>query len=264
MADYTLRMGEAELSRYRMMAGAALTHEAEHLAAAGVTSGAVVADVGCGPAAMSVELARLVGPSGRVVAVEREDDAIATARQVVEQSGARNVELVQADATDTGIAPGSVDVAMTRHVLAHNGGDEQRIVDHLASLAREGGAVYLVDVDLAAIRSLHADADLADLNERYVQFHRDRGNDPQVGLRLRELLRDAGLSSITHAGFYNIIEAPPGVRAPAWAARQAMVEQGTVTQADVDRWTAAFERNDAAEVRPTIFAPVFVGVGRKV
>lgn len=36
-------------------------------------------------------------------------------------------------------------------------------------------------------------ADLEDLNDAYVEFHRSRGNDPQVGLRLDELLAAAGL-----------------------------------------------------------------------
>src|SRR5690349_19087029 len=139
MVDYTLRMSDAEIGRYRLMAREALDHETPQLVAAGVTTGAVVADVGSGPAAMAVEIAALVGPTGRVLAVEREDDAIAAAHQVIEQSGASNIELLRANATDTGIAPGSVDVAMTRHVLAHNGGDEQRIVDHLASLVHSGG-----------------------------------------------------------------------------------------------------------------------------
>ena len=46
-----------------------------------------------------------------------------------------------------GPAPGHFDVAVLRHVLAHNGGGEQAIVDHLARLVRPGGHVYLLDVD---------------------------------------------------------------------------------------------------------------------
>lgn len=263
MADYTLQVSAAEVGRYRLMAQNALAHEAQQLGAAGVTTGAVVADVGCGPAAMTVELAALVGPSGRAIGVEREDEAMAAARQVVEQAGASNVELRQATATNTGIAPESLDVAMTRHVLAHNGGDEQNIVDHLASLVRSGGAVYLVDVDVSAMRVKGADPQLADMTDRYVAFHIGRGNDPRVGLRLTDLLADAGLDVLSYVGFYNIVAAQPGLRPPAWAAREAMVAQGTVTQEDVERWGAALERMDAAPVPPTLFAPVFVAVGRK-
>jgi predicted O-methyltransferase YrrM len=105
---------------------------------------------------MSVLLAAEVGPNGRVIGIERDERALAAARSVVEQSGVANVEVRAGDAAGTGIEAGSVDVAMMRHVLAHNGGHEQSIVDHLATLPRTGGAVYLVDVDLTAFRMIDA------------------------------------------------------------------------------------------------------------
>lgn len=263
MADYTLAMSETEIARYRIMAQQALAEETRQLALAGIAEGAVVADVGCGPAAMSVELATMVAPTGRVIGVEREDEALAAARQVIAESGAENVELRQGTATETGIDPGSVDVAIMRHVLAHNGGDEQAIVDHLASLVRPGGAVYLVDVDLTGLRMLGSDPELHDLVDRYAAFHAARGNDPMVGLRLGKLLAGAGLDVEGFTGSYNIIEIPPGIRPPSWAARDAMLAQGAATEADIERWGAAFERLDAAIERPTLFAPLFVGIGRK-
>jgi SAM-dependent methyltransferase len=263
MADYTLAVSEAEIARYRLMAQTALAGESGQLALAGVGTGATVADVGCGPAAMSVEIGAIVGPTGRVIGVEREEEALAAARQVVAESGLGNVELKQGTATGTGIAAGTVDVAMMRHVLAHNGGDEQRIVDHLTSLVRPGGTVYLVDVDLTGLRILDSDPELADLTEVYAAFHAARGNDPMVGLRLAKLLAASGLEVEDFTGSYNIIEMPPGMRPPLWAAREAMLAQGAATGADVERWGAAFERLDAAEVKPTIFAPNFVAIGRR-
>src|SRR3954471_21474718 len=125
MADYTLAMSDAEVARYRMMAASALRLETAQLRAAGVVPGAVVADVGCGPAAMTVELAAEVGPAGRIIGIERDEHALAAARSMVEQSGASNVELRAGTAAGTGVEPGSVDMVMMRHVLAHNGGQEQ-------------------------------------------------------------------------------------------------------------------------------------------
>ncbi len=263
MADYTLAVSDEEIARYRFMAQVALAGEQAELGLAGIAPGSVVGDVGCGPAAMSVELATLVGTTGRVIAVEREDQALAAARTVIAESGAENVELRQGTATATGIEPGSLDVVMMRHVLAHNGGDEQAIVDHLADLVRPGGSVYLVDVDLTGMRQLDMDPDLDDLVEVYAAFHAARGNDPQVGLRLGKLLARAGLEVATFVGRYSIIAVPPGIRPPLWAAREAMLAEGAATEADVARWGAAFERSDAATERPTFFAPSFVGVGRK-
>lgn len=70
---------------------------------------------------------------------------------------------------------------MCRHVLAHNGGHEAAIIAHLVELTRPGGAVYLVDVDGTAMRVHPQDPDLADLDARYTQMHRSRGNNVAIG-----------------------------------------------------------------------------------
>ncbi|MGY1702580.1 methyltransferase domain-containing protein [Geodermatophilus sp. SYSU D00766] len=262
MTDYALAVSDEEVERYRFMAERARSDEAELWERAGVVPGAVVADVGSGPAAVSVVLAGVVGPAGRVVAVEREDGARAQARRLIAASNAANVELLAGSATDTGIPPRSVDVVMVRHVLAHNGPDEQRIVDHLAQLVRPGGSVYLVDVDGTAFRVLDGDPDLEGLDDAYLELHRRRGNDLQTGLRLARLLDRAGLTVVLHEGRYTIARPPPGVRPPAWAARDALVAEGLATADDVRRWESALTRMDAATPRPTYFAPVFFAFGR--
>ena len=65
---------------------------------------------------------------------------------------------------------------MLRHVLAHNGGAEDAIVAHLATLVRPGGCLYLVDTDGTAIRFIPEaeHPDLIDLQERYLAFRAAR------------------------------------------------------------------------------------------
>src|SRR3712207_3890197 len=227
------------------MARRAQSDEAHLWQRAGIGPGAVVADVGCGPGAVSVVLAGVVTPGGRVIGVEPDDSVRATAAQLVAEAGVDNVELRPGTGTETGMAPASVDVVMMRHVLAHNGPDEQRIVDHLARLVRPGGSVYLVDTDGTAVRMLHTDPDLEDLGARYAELHCRRGNDLRTGLRLGQLLGRAGLEVLLHEGRYAITPVPSGLRPPSWAARDAMVAEGIASVDDLRRWEAAFERLDA-------------------
>lgn len=260
---YALELSEAELLRYQMMAEMALSTERDMWAAAGIVEGATVADVGCGPGAISVVLARLVGPGGRVWAVDREADAREAALAAAGRAGVDNVTVREGDAHDTGLAPGSVDTVMIRHVLAHNGGLEEAIVDHAATLVRPGGCVYLVDIEASAMRMRPGDPDLEDLNERYGQWHAARGNDLSVGLRLGELLAGAGLEVLHFAGRYQIISIVPGLRPPSWAAAGAMVAAGLASAADVVRWEAAFQRVHQADKPPTVFMPSFFAYGRR-
>ncbi len=243
MSDYALQLSDAEIARYRFMAEAAARDEREAWTAAGVTEGARVADVGCGPGAVSAALAGIVGPSGTVYAIDSDPHAVALGRRAAREAGVSNVVFAEGAATATGWSPESVDVVMLRHVLAHNGGQEQAIVDHLATLVRPGGCVYLVDVDLTAmrIRPPEAATGIADLADRYAEFHARLGNDLSVGLRLGELLSQAGLEQVNHRGRYQILRPPAGMRPPAWAARDQMLAAGVIDDADIDRWQAEFE-----------------------
>ena len=263
MTDYALKLSEDELARYQYMAESAAEKEVDMWAAAGVVAGAAVADVGCGPGAMSAVLARLVGPTGHVRAVDRDSDAVAAAQAAAQRAGLANLTVSVGDADDTGLEPGCVDVVMMRHVLAHNGGREQAVVDHLKSLVRPGGSVYLVDTDYSGVRSRPTDPDLADIAERYGRWHRDRGNDLSVGLRLGELLLAAGLEDVQHHGRYDVFSLPPGARHPSWAGRDALMADGLATEEDIERWDAAFVRTDALQPRPVTFVPMFLAFGRR-
>lgn len=261
---YALVLSDDEVRRYRAMAEGATAAERELWTLAGIGPGATVADIGCGPGAVSVMLAERVGPAGLVYAVDADRGAIERAAELARRSGLPQVRTMVADAAATGLAPASVDVAMLRNVLAHNGDRAQEIVAHAATLVRPGGCVYLVDVDGSAVRFRPANPDLADLHARYGRLHADRGNDIQIGLRLDELLEDVGLDVLSYTGRYSIMPLPSGVRSPAWAARTALLEAGLADAGDVERWDTAYRRMEAAPHPSTVFAPVFVGIGRRV
>ncbi|HKY66432.1 MAG TPA: hypothetical protein VJM49_08690, partial [Acidimicrobiales bacterium] len=165
-------------------------------------------------------------------------------------------------AAATGLPEAAFDVAMCRHVLAHNGGSEAAIVRHLSGLVRPGGAVYLVDVDLTGLR-LVPDHPAPDLDDRYRELLARRGSDLLVGLRLGALLDDAGLVVEAYRCSAPVIRLPAGIRPPSWAACDALVEAGLADPDDVARWDAAFTASDAADERPWLFAPVFLAVGRR-
>jgi SAM-dependent methyltransferase len=259
-SDYALRISDDELARYRLMAATAAVEEAADWAAAGITSGARVADVGCGPGALLALLADAVGPTGVAVGVDGDPEAVRWAREAIADLPQASVRV--GSATNTGLEPGSFDTVMCRHVLAHNAGGEAAIVEHLADLVRPGGRVYLVDVDLTGARMMPIDPGL-DINDAYLAFHARRGSDLMVGLRLGSLLEDAGLAVEQFRCATRLLRVPAGMRGPHWAARHAMVAEGAANEDDLDRWAAAFERMDRLPKRPWWFVPMFVAIGRR-
>jgi SAM-dependent methyltransferase len=260
---YPLGLDQTEVERYQLMAEQARAAEADLWEPAGIVAGARVADIGCGPGALLPALAAAVGPQGRVVAVDADPQAVAAASALVAAAGLTNVTVHPGRAEATGLAAGSLEVVMCRHVLAHNGGAEDVIVAHLATLVRPGGCLYLVDVDGTAIRVIPEaeHPDLVELQERYLAFRAARGDDNAAGLRLAGRLVRAGLELVEFRGRYVIRELSSGLRSPGWAARAAMVAAGMATAEDLRRWERAFE---ATARRPvTFFAPMFTAIGRR-
>ena len=114
---YALALSDTEVTRYQRMAERARITEADLWQRAGIVEGAQVADVGCRPGALLPALAGAVGPTGRVVVIDADPRAVATARAVVAASGLANVTVRQGRADRTGRPPESCDVVMLRHVL---------------------------------------------------------------------------------------------------------------------------------------------------
>ena len=265
MPDYTLRISEAELTRYKMMAALAATAEGEWWQEAGIVAGARVVDIGCGPAAVLVELARRIAPGGTIVGVDQSAESLEVARDVISEGGVDNAEVRQGDATATGLPEDEADVVNIRHVLAHNTPEGcAAIVAHARELLRPGGHLYLVDSDGSAFRSERpVDPDIQDLMDRYWQMLAHKGCERLAGPSLGAYAEDAGLRVVARHPRIDAIPLLPGLRPPAWAARQAMLDSGHATADDVARWEAAFERNDATPTTNFLFGPMYAVIARK-
>ena len=144
--DYSLGVDDAE--RARLLAQCAMHRtEAELLLdRVGLRPGDRALDLGCGPLGVLDLLAERVGPTGRVVGIDREKRYLAIARQELDARGLDGVELVAADATGTDLAPASFDLVHERLVL-NNVPQPAAVVDEMVRLTRPGGHVAVQDVD---------------------------------------------------------------------------------------------------------------------
>ena len=261
---YSLALSDQEVERYRFMAQMARVTEAAHWDQAGIVAGATIADIGCGPGLVLAELADVVGPGGQVLGVDREADAVDTARHLLDEAGATNVTVTRADAWATGIEPGSIDVVNIRHVLAHNTeANRRRIVSHAFDLLAPGGSMYLVDADLTGARMDPHDADVRDLMDRYCEHLRDTGRDAELGPTLGSLAESEGFTGVERHATFN---RPPAAafaatRPPAWAARGAMIASGHATATDVERWDRAL--TGFAETGLAVFIPIYSVIARR-
>lgn len=265
MADrYTLRLSDVEIERYRLMAERARRQEQEAWIAAGVTVGARVADIGCGPGAVLAELASLVGPTGFAVGVERDEDAIVAARSYLQARNAINARVIGGDAANTGLVTGTFDVVMMRHVLIHNGSRVAQILRHLLELLRTGGSLYLVESDLTAFRRVPPVPELDEEHARWQELVRREGNDVAIGAKLGHWVREIGLELVEFVGRFDILWGEEMVGCgPPRAARQALLDAGLASEEEARGWDAAGVRFMADRAGRYYCVPIFRATGRR-
>lgn len=260
---YALHLSEPERQRYREMARRARAHEGERWQRYGIVPGARVADIGCGPGAVLVQLAQLVAPGGSVVGVEPNPGARDAAMEEILTAGVDNASVLAGVGTATTLEPGSFDVVMIRHVLFHVGADLAAVLDHACSLLRAGGHLYVVDTDGTGTRLSVGDTDYEEQLTRYLAFQRSRGNNVDIGPRLGPLIAAAGLELVEHEGYINSI---PGrflaLGGPVVAARSDMLAGGAISEDDARRYDEAAARV-AATPHAVLFTSLYVAVGHK-
>jgi ubiquinone/menaquinone biosynthesis C-methylase UbiE len=156
-----------------------------------VESGASILELGCGTGEDAQELARLVGPSGRVVGADRSETVIAEARERV-ASTTLPVEFQVADAYDLPFPNATFDRCRADRVFHHLGHPHQALAE-LLRVTRPDGRVLLFDPDF---ETAIVDTPDRPLTRRLLNFFCDGFRDGWMGRRLPGLFREAGLTEI--------------------------------------------------------------------
>src|SRR2546423_3429472 len=121
---------------------------------AGIEAGMHVLDVGCGSGDVSFLAARMVGPAGEVVGLDRAPAAVAMATRRAAQLQLSNTRFIEGDPREISFAR-PFDAAVGRMVLmfCHDPSD---MVRKLAAHVRPGGVIAFQEVDFTGCRSLPA------------------------------------------------------------------------------------------------------------
>ena len=121
--------------------------EAERIAEVlALRPGLEVADVGAGDGEWAAEIARRVGPEGRVWATEVKEDELEAIRERVEREGLGNVEVVKGDQTRTGLPEDCCDAILLRLVY-HHFTDPPRMRADLQRALRPDGRLVVIDIE---------------------------------------------------------------------------------------------------------------------
>ncbi|MFZ4506323.1 MAG: class I SAM-dependent methyltransferase [Fimbriimonas sp.] len=110
----------------------------------GLKSGMLVADIGAGSGYLSFPMAKLVGPTGKVLAVEIQQEMLDIIARKAKASGVKNVQTVLGTTTDPKVPAGSADLMILVDVY-HEFDKPYEMVSNMVKGLKKGGRLVLVE-----------------------------------------------------------------------------------------------------------------------
>lgn len=202
--DYVLGTHDEEVERLGLQHRVWRPQMFDSLRRAGIGPGASVIDVGAGPGFAATDLAEIVGPSGKVLALERSRRFLDALQDRARRLGLANIETREQDVAEAGFGESLADASWCRWLLSFVG-DPRRTVGHIAAALKPGGrAVFHEYADYGAWRTLPPDPDVDRFRNLVMRSWRDAGGEPDIALRLpgwleEEGLEVAGMRPLVHA-----------------------------------------------------------------
>jgi ubiquinone/menaquinone biosynthesis C-methylase UbiE len=253
--EYVLGHAADELDRLISQAAFFGDLTGHTLRTAGLGPGMRVLDVGCGAGDVSFLAASIVGPSGRIVGVDQNSDAVALATSRAQQAGAANVSFHTGDITNLAYEQ-EFDAVIGRLLMIYLG-DPVAGVRAFSRYVKSGGLIYFQEFCMPGTMSVPPVPLFADcvrmINEAFARAKIDL----YIGMRLPAIYRAAGFASSSSLAMSRI---ETGADSPAYAylaqtirSLLPMIEKtGVATKEQVDIETLADRLRDEVVSRDAV------------
>src|SRR5262245_52047889 len=138
--DYVLGTRDDEIARLGLQHRVWRPRALDAWRRAGFSVGQTLLDLGCGPGFAAQDLAEIVGPSGKVLAIDRSGRFLDAVRAGCSERGFRNVEAIELDLDEDALPEVGADGAWCRWALAFLKRPRD-LVTRLGAAVRPGGTL---------------------------------------------------------------------------------------------------------------------------
>jgi ubiquinone/menaquinone biosynthesis C-methylase UbiE len=265
-AVYALGSSVGESARLHRQAEELAADSAALLDQVGLRPGQSAIDLGCGPRGIVDLLAERVAPTGRVIGLDADPAHAAMAAEFAARHELSGVEILTADARNTGLPTGWFDLVHARTLLV-NLPEPAEVAAEMVRLARPGGWVASMEPDTERALCYPPHPAFDRLCEIFTLAFRRNGADPWIGRRVPELFRQAGLDAV--AVEVRVQSYPPGntrrtVRLDlVHAMRPQVLEMGLASAAELDELDATARAHVTDPQTVVVSGLLFLTWGRK-
>ncbi len=193
-SDYVIRGGIEGRERLRILSRVMQPTTHALLRRAGIRPGMACLEIGCGGGDLAFDMARMVGPAGKVVGTDIDEKKIELARREAEEQQLHNVKFQLADITVSDPGTG-FDLVQARFVLTHLANPAQALARMSVAL-RPGGVIVVEDIDCRGCFCYPESTAFWRYVELYTETVRRKGADANIGPRLPALLVEAGFENV--------------------------------------------------------------------
>ena len=237
---------------------------------AGIAAGKTVLDIGCGPGYTSYDMAGLVAPAGKVIAIDESERFIDHLKGRLQQDRHVPIEPRVGDVQKLDLPEASIDAAYQRWVLCFVH-DPEAVVRGVAKALKPGGVFAIQEyMYYEGILLAPQSAAFQRFIDVVAKAWNEHGGDTQVGMKLPGLLAKHGLTPVEILPLHRF--ARPGSQLWRWPTifietyAPRLVEEGRLTaeehKALVRDWEVRTKNPNAFFCSPPMIEIIAVKSGR--
>jgi len=219
--DYVLATGDDEIARLGLQHRVWRDHAIQGWRRAGFAADHTLVDVGCGPGYATLDLADVVGPNGRVIALDKSKRFLDVLGAAARQRGLTNIARHEVDLGAATLPNTQADGAWCRWILAFVERPRTLLAELAGSLRPQCTLVIHEYFDYGAWRALPGCPEVDEFVGAVIRSWRSAGGEPDVGLSLPQWLVELGF----RVSIRPIVDIVPPAH-PMWTWMRAFIETG--------------------------------------
>ncbi|NOT00630.1 MAG: methyltransferase domain-containing protein [Phycisphaerales bacterium] len=232
--DYVLGTHDEELDRLGLQHRVWRPRVLDAWRRAGFTIGQTLLDLGCGPGYATLDLAEIVGPAGRVSAVDRSRRFLDALERTRQQRGLANIDTQAIDLDEGDLPETALDGAWCRWVLAFVK-RPRRVIEQLGRRLKPGGVFVVHEYfDYSTYRVAPRCAEIEEFVAAVMEAWRADGGEPDIALELPGWLAEQGFEIRSLQPFVDIVPASSFV----WHWPKSFIHIGLRRLVDLGRMNA--------------------------
>jgi len=247
--DYVLGTHDAEIVRLGLQHRVWRPRASDAWRRAGFAEGHTLLDVDCGPGYAALDLAEIVGPAGRVVALDRSRRFLDALEVAARARGIENLSVHSLDLDEHPLPEVCADGAWSRWVYAFLR-EPRRLLERVGAVLRPGGVAVMHEyVDYRAWRLSPRSPAFEAFVEEVIAAWRASGGEPDIALDLPRWLEALGFDLRQVRPIAEV--ARPGDFLWQWpkafveSGVQRLVDLGRIDAAQAQSWRQAFTDAEA-------------------